>query len=138
MQNILVIGLVGIVNEEDWTTEAFTRDNHHIRYLKTKFSTVFSLAKDPSPTACSLDLKHHVVKSLDKEGAQALVSLMSAHHQGKKLTHVCIEYVRLPASYYRPFIIGGVYTIESTAGSAMIEFMQILNEHDKLAAGCVL
>ena len=134
--NILVVGLVSLANEADVNTEALTRDHSRIQELKKTFDIVFSLAKDTGGQQA--DVQHHVSNRIGKDGALALVALMNKYHREKLIHHVCIEYVRLPAMYYRPFIIGGGTTIEAKAGNVLTEFMRILNENKKLAGGCVL
>ena len=85
------------------------------------------------------DEQHHVPHKLGQAGAKALISLMNRHHPPGKLIHrVCIEYVRLPSHYYRPFIIGNSQTSANRAGKILTDFMVTLNNHHKLSRGCVL
>ena len=63
---------------------------------------------------------------------------MNKYHGGSLIHRVCIEYVRLPSHYYRPFIIGGPTTKASQAGNVLTQFMQILHDSNKLSPGCSL
>ena len=137
LQNILVVGLVRVAHEADAITNALMRDWSRIRDLQRRFNTIFSMA--PDTAGKPINEQHHVPHSLSKQGANALISLMNRHHPAGKLIHrVCIEYVRLPSQYYRPFIIGSSQTSTNQAGKILTDFMTTLNNHQKLARGCVL
>ena len=115
--NIVVVGLVRLAHEADWDTDALTRDNLRINELQRKFNTIFSIA--PDTAGKPIDIRHHIKHSIGKEGAFALIELMNKYHPaGKLIHHVCIEYVRVPAPYYRPFIIGSTVT----AGKVLTDF----------------
>ena len=85
------------------------------------------------------DVRRHVSHRVGKDGAHAIVDLMNReYHPGMLIHFVCIEYVRVPATYYRPFIIGVGTTKEVNAGKCLTEFMNILNQNGKLSPGCQL
>lgn len=134
-RNILVAGLISSPEGAKLQTEALIRDNARIDALRNDFETVFSIAQD----APGADDTYHVAMAFNRKGAMQLVKLMStAQHHHKQLHNICVEYVRLPADFYRPFIIGSRATLECNAGRVLIEFVEVLRKHGKLADGCVV
>ena len=123
--NILVVGLVQLADVNDVNTEALTRDHVRTQDLQKRFNLVFSMA--PYTGDKQVNTHRHVRSRLGKSGAKALIDLMNKHHDGKSIHRICLEYVRLPADYYRPFIIGSANTIESKAGHVLTQFMEVLN-----------
>ena len=65
-----------------------------------------------------------------------MVGLLDAHGPSTQLHHICVEHVRVPQSYYRSMIIGGIQA--KKAGHNVIEFVKMLCEWGKLIDGCKL
>lgn len=129
-RNILVVGLVAHLKEYvvDYT---MMRDQCRIDALKSEFDTVFAAAKEtefPDPAVC-------VECVLNYRGAPKLVALMkSPRHAGKKLHHICLEYVRMPNWYYRNMILDTSPSPEQT----MCAFIDTLRQADLLAPNCII
>ena len=113
-------------------SDAQIRDQTRIIWLRQQFSTVFSLAPEPADLP---DENLHVSSKCCRNGAKDLVQLMNKPvHAGKKISTICIEYVRMKNAFYENIIVGHI----KQAGKSLIDFILELQRAKKLRDYCRL
>ena len=113
-------------------SDAQIRDQTRITWLRSRFSTVFSLAPEPADPP---DENFHVSSKCCRNGAKDLVQLMNKPvHAAKKISTICIEYVRMKNAFYEKIIVGHI----KQAGKSLIDFILELQRAKKLSDYCTL
>ena len=130
--NILVIGIVSHKNEAALTTDTRKRDQYRVNALKKAFKSVFTMTDHCEDTI--YDRAHHSKHAMNRQGAIALIEHLDGQNPTVKFDFICLEFVRMPGTYYIDFVTGK----GKNPGSPLLGFIRRLREGDKLNPGCKL
>ena len=130
---VLVIGMVSSPPPPyKLISDAQIRDQTRINWLRSRFSTIFSMAPEPANPP---DKNFHVSSRCVPNGAKDLVQLMNTPvHADKKIGTICIEYVRMQNGYYESLIAGH----NKKAGTSLTNFILTLQNNKKLTPYCTI
>ena len=117
--------LVGIVQRKNPKEITHIRDQIRIDELKHLGYEVFSISTD----ADNYDSEKHFLTTMNKRGA---VSLCKNLPENVLFDFILIDYVRFPSAYYDQLIIG------TKNGRNVIEFIQVLQQRNKLNSNCAM
>ena len=114
-------------------SDAQIRDQTRINWLRSQFSTIFTLSPEPANPP---DENFHVSSQCVSNGAQHLLRLMNTPvHTHKKIGTICIEYVQMRRnSSYRSLITGH----DKKAGTSLTNFILKLQSNNKLTPYCTI
>ena len=131
--NILVIGIVSHKTETVLKDETSKRDQKRVTALQGEFKC-FTMS-DTCGNDINCDRVHHLNHKMNKRGAAALIKHLNEQNPTVKFDFICLEYVRMPGTYYRDFVTG---KIAKKPGTPLLEFLRGLRAAKKLNSGCKL
>ena len=128
--NILVIGIIshkeGVVLKNDTSI----RDQNRVIELKKEFKSVFTMSHEGDDNI--LDKVHHLKHAMNQKGASALIKHLDVQNPTVKFDFICLEFVRMPGTYYRTFVTGE----GNNPGSPLVGFLRCLRNGGKVNSGC--
>ena len=130
--NILVFGIVSHKNEAALTTDTRKRDQYRVNALKKAFKSVFTMSNHCDDAI--YDQVHHPKHAMNPNGASELIEHLDGQNPTVKFDFICLEFVRMPGTYYIDFVTGK----GKNPGSPLLGFIRRLREGDKLNPGCKL
>ena len=101
--SILVIGIVSHKTEKVLKDETSKRDQKRVTALQGEFKSVFTMG-DTCGNDINCDRVHHLNHKMNKRGAAALIKHLNEQNPTVKFDFICLEYVRMPGTYYRDFV----------------------------------
>ena len=130
--NILVIGIVSHKKGAVLKTPVSQRDQYRVDALKKAFKSVYTMSH-----SCDDDIYdrvHHLKHNMNANGASAVITHLNRQNATVKFDFICLEYVRMPSTYYTNFVTGD----GKNPGYPLWGFITRLREGGKLNPGCKL
>ena len=115
--NILVIGIISYKEGVVLKSGASIRDQNRVIELKKEFKSVFTMSHEGDDNI--LDKVNHLKHAMNQKGASALIKHLDVQNPTVKFDFICLEFVRMPGTYYRKFVTGE----GNNPGSPLVDFL---------------